>query len=33
MRLKPEEGDVCYQTVSEAELAGFRKPYYAVKNK
>ena len=32
VRLKLEEGDVCFQTVSEAELAGFRKPYYAVKD-
>jgi len=31
VRLKPDEGDVCFQTVVEAELAGFRKPRYATK--
>jgi len=29
VRLKPEEGDKCFQTVMDAELAGFRKPHYA----
>ena len=31
VRLKPEEGDVCFQNVVEAELAGFRTPRYATK--
>ncbi len=31
--LKPEEGDKCFQSVLNAELAGFRKPRYAVKKK
>ena len=33
VRLKPEEGDICFQTILDAELAGFRKPRYAVKQK
>ncbi|MDA0822372.1 MAG: thermonuclease family protein [Proteobacteria bacterium] len=29
VRLKPEEGDICFQTTAEADSAGFRKPHYA----
>ncbi len=29
VRLKLEEGDICFQTVLDAELAGFRRPHYA----
>jgi hypothetical protein len=31
VRLKAEEGDICFQTVLDAELAGFRKPHYVAK--
>ena len=33
VRLKADEGDKCFQTVSEAESAGFRKPDYAGKQR
>lgn len=29
IRLRPEEGDKCFQTIAEAELNGFRRPRYA----
>ena len=33
VRLKLEEGDRCFQSVSVAELAGFRMPHYARREK
>ncbi len=29
VRLKPEEGDICFESVFDAELSGFRRPKYA----
>ncbi len=29
VRLKPQEGDKCFRSVLEAEIAGFRRPHYA----
>ena len=33
VRLKPEEGDKCFQSVLDAELADFRMPHYARREK